>query len=75
MGDDYAECLAASLATFDMTKSLKMGHNRLSNKGALALFRTVNNRLETLDISYNPGIEVLSYDYSTHNILSDNHKR
>ena len=54
MGDAYAECLAASLTSFDMTKSLKMGHNRLSNKGALALFRTVNNRLETLDISYNP---------------------
>lgn len=71
LGDSFAEKLVENLPKTADLEVFELSNNRLTGRGATALFSIIKNNSKKLDISYNPGIDDTCYKYLAKNILGD----
>lgn len=71
LGDDYAAELAKKLPKAAVLEEIVLSNNRLSSRGALAMFSTIKDTTRKVDLSQNPQIKMEAYKYFSKFILQD----
>lgn len=74
IGDDFAEAVAEQLKKDNNLQKIHLSNNRLSTRGAMAIFDKISDSCQFLDISFNPEIKRDAYKFLSRYVLKDYRK-
>lgn len=75
VGDEFTEKMADCLKKNNNLQKIQLSNNKISTRGAIAIFNKISNSCYCLDISGNPEIKKDAYKYLCRYILKDYRKK
>lgn len=75
VGDDFIETVAEQLKKDNNLQKYHLSNNKLTTRGAIAIFNKVSDSSQIIDISFNPDIKRDAYKFLSRYVLQDYRKK